>query len=355
MKVYWQHKPNKGWRIVGLLLIALVLFLRFYVWGTIERVNAQTASDQFNAVVQRDTAQLTNRFETYADSLYSGRALFLTNGSVSRQNWTNFINAQHIKQRYPGVSGLSYVSVIDRSQLPDFTKQLNAGRLPTEKKARIVYPVSANKQLAVLTYLAPSGTDQQAIGYDLYTDSSRLKTLHAARDTGIPRASVPLTLVTDPKGTPTSLLLAMPVYKPSLPLSSVAERRSALQGFVVLSMYSRTLLDSIFAAGNTDENTLAVSAVTNNQLLYQTVTKPSGQYYHRSVSVTVAGQPWRLTFGAPKDFDLTATANVAPAIILGSTVPFVLLLCLALYFFMHMQALREHRKSEHRGSEHKQH
>ncbi|HVU59999.1 MAG TPA: CHASE domain-containing protein [Candidatus Saccharimonadales bacterium] len=195
-RLHWQTKPYTDWRvIVSVLFIVLLVAARSYVWAICSQDNQQTAVHQFNTAVQDHMNDLAQQFEVYADTLYSGRALLLTNAAISREQWTDFVNAQNIPQRYPGVYGISYATAISRGQAAALTAQLNADRLPTETKPVTIYPATSDQQLIVLTYVAPASAPQVAIGYDLFSSAERAAMLRAARDSGQPTASVPLPLM----------------------------------------------------------------------------------------------------------------------------------------------------------------
>lgn len=334
------------------MLIAGLLTIRYGMWVAVENSSHHTASERFNTVIKNDVMQLQNRFEVYADTLYSARALLVTDDSVSRQDWTNFIEAQNIGSRFPAIHGVAYVSSIDRSQTAELTDKLNADRLPGEDTPIAIHPASSDDRLAVLTYLAPKTANQRTIGYDLMTDSTRRQVLDAARDSGLPRVSAPLALKSDPKNSPLSVLVAMPVYGTGA-VSTADERRTALEGYVILSVHSRPLLDSIFKNASAYGPT-ALSVYVDRQLIYSTGTKAGAHGLHKDVSVDVAGTPWQLSFSVPGNFGLSRTDRLAPTILLGSIASFALILSATFYFAINLKELR-HRQRDYdkAGSEDK--
>jgi CHASE1-domain containing sensor protein len=354
IKFYWQNRPHTGWRIAaGILLIALVLGFRWYVWLAVKNANDQTADAQFTNQIQQEVAQLRNTFEIYANALYSGRALLLTNPNASRADWTNFVDTQDIKQRYPGVNGISYVSVVNRGEAGTLTAKLNAERLPSEQQPITIYPATTDDQLAVITYLAPENIKQQPIGYDMYSDQARRQTLDAARDTGQPQASPPLQLISNQQGNSPGLLVVMPVYRPDGMLSTVQARRAALSGYVVLSLHSQPLLDSILKP-QTVLHDIALNVSVGKKIIYQAGTAAPGQTLRKTLTVKMGGQKWRLTFSASPDYGLGTTALLAPQAILLSAIPFTLIIGVAFYYAMGLRALRFHHHQHHhaQGSKH---
>jgi CHASE1-domain containing sensor protein len=342
LRQHWKNRPYKRLRVAGMFLITIVLTVAFYASVSVSQSNTQTISDRFNVAVQSDVARLQSRFEVYADTLYSGRALFRTKPSVSRQDWTTFVEAQNIKQRYPGIGGISYVSVINRDQATNYTAKLNAERLPSEKKPINIYPHSVKGQLAVLTYLAPSDLSQHAIGFDMFTSPVRARALLAARDSGLPQTSEPIELVANQQNNAPSLLVVMPVYQPGSTISNIAWRRVALQGFCVLSVNSKQMLDTIFKAPLPHDN-LSVTISAGKQVIYQNGTAAGNNHgLRKNVSIEAAGQTWNLTFSAPAAFALSKTGSAGPYGLLIGGIFAALALSLLLYSMIKMRLLKHH-------------
>jgi len=339
-RTYWNKKPAKLWRIFALVVVAGLLLARYGVSVIIQNYNSQTTTTRFNSAIQNYTSQLGNHFEIYANTLYSARALWLTSPAVSRQDWFTFVDAQNIKQRYPAVYALSYAQVINRGQIDDLTRQLNDNRLPDENNKISIYPANPKDQLVVVTYIAPRNISQKNIGYDLLSSPVRSQDLYAARDSGLPQASAPLLLLSDPQNSPPSLLIAMPIYKSSSSLATVAERRSALTGFAILGLHTKPMMDAVFKAPD-GYSPIAVTVKAGQQVIYKTGSTPAGQAMRKTVTINVAGQYWLLDFRAPNDYGLNSTATLTPVILRWSIVPFGLVLLILLYFLINLQAFRE--------------
>jgi CHASE1-domain containing sensor protein len=334
------YKSDLTWRIGAILLILIVVISRLYIWTAAERANSKNTTDHFNSIIQNDITELQNRFEIYADTLYSGRAFIMSNPAVSRQSWTKFVDIQNISKRYPGVNGIGYATVINSAQIRQFNDQLNANRQASDSRPFAIYPASNDQQLAVLTYLAPEYTDQNTIGYNLLSSQAQVRALDSARDTGLARASQPIQVVQG-GNTSQALMIIMAVYNDTNSLSTITERQSALKGYVILSLYTQAMLDSIFKAAPS-QDAISLKAYTNHQILYNRGADYSNNGLQKSVTIDVAGQPWLLIFTAPKNFGLTRTASLAPNAILISSIPFLVILCLGIYFALNFQKRKKH-------------
>lgn len=273
------------------MLIIVVVFFKLFLTFEVSKLNLQTAQSRFDNHVQNSIIQASTAFEVYADNLYYERALLAVKPELSSQDWTNFVDSQEVSRRYPGVSGISYAIVSDDGQ-----------------RAR-------------LTYIAPSSANQGRIGYDLYSDPLRRTALDAARDSGQPRASVPLALISDNDDQLPSIMIALPLYQNSdISPSTIAARRASLSGFVILSLHAKSLLDSIFGSPSAF-GTISLNVKTDGQSVYRFGDTPSGKALQKNVKVNVAGQTWSFDFRAPSDYGLSRISRLAPlAIILSSLV-----------------------------------
>lgn len=329
---FLHAKRYMKWRVLALVLIVLVLASRLTIWLVLEQTNNDAVKQNFDMATAQRVNDIQNQLEIYANTLYASRALFLAGGNVSRQNWNAFVDGLQVDKRYPAFYALGYMSVIDQSGVGALTAQLNANRLPSETAPVVIHPFAASNQLVVLTYVAPSTVSQANIGYNALADPDRAKALAESRDSGLPHASKPLTVLTDPiNNAPPTIFIVLPTYIASADgLQTVAQRQAALQGYVALALRIKPLLDGVFAE-SADQN-LNVSIMSDGQAIYQYGPELSGTTIDKQQDVTVAGQTWTINFKAPPDFGLSSVAKMTQIILSLSALPFLLLVSLILYF-----------------------
>lgn len=309
IKTRWKNTPYTLQRIVFLLAMLAFLASVIYIAAGVERNNTATAKIRFDNAIENKLEQLSYRMETYTDVLYSERALLTIKPSVTRTEWSIFLEGQKVEERYPGAYGVGYV------------------RMDGDNKA-------------ILTYLAPKdSTDQTAIGYDLFSDATRKAVLEEARDTGLARVTPPIALMTDKSGDPPSLLIALPVYDQTQPLKTISDRRNALIGYVTIALHSRPLLDSIFT-NDTNYDEIAVRISTNGQQLYQRGEASSAGQLEKQVNIDVAGQTWNVVFNAPKTFGVSQTGTIAPEFFTLVGFTFALILLLVFWYSIRLKGSR---------------
>lgn len=313
-------------------MVVLVLVATFYVWLALRASIAQSASSSFNHSTDRESRQLADQFDTYADTLYDSRAFVLaSNGDIDQSSWDTFVKAQNITDRYPAITSVDYVSVLTRSEVPAFLRKLHADQPATPPVT--IHPATSSDGLAVLTYYSSVTDRNNLVGYDLMTDPERASLLDQARDNGLPQASAPLTLTGDSESKLRGIVIALPVYKPgATALTAPTERRDNLQGFVVMGVH---IAPAVAAAINQSEGAgeLGTLIKTSNEAVYTTGTiAGGGNALQKTTTLILAGQPWTITYRAPSDYGVSWAAITAPFVALPCGVLIALLLAITISY-----------------------
>ena len=201
----------------------------------IEREESRRAAQQVEAVASFSIGQLStsaafvqaqdglsqDEFEVLGDSLLEEGAL----------NSTAYV------ERVPGPMRTAYesrhgVEIVERGRLP-------GSKLRPAAESSVYYP---------LTYAVAEGRTrmalQRAFGFDLASDPDRAPYLQRAADTGEPVATPVLNLVLGGPG----INVYRAVYRNGAPVSTKAQRQSALIGFVTGSFRIRDIVATAVGA-----------------------------------------------------------------------------------------------------------
>jgi signal transduction histidine kinase len=193
-----------------------------------------------------------------------------------------------------------------------------------------------------LALVAPSNAaNRDVIDRDEYTDPAHRAAMDRARDTGSPRATeIVYVLTGPPPGSEAGLALQsgfavyLPVYGEGERTETVAERRRALEGFVVGYFRRDGLLDDVFGGGfepAIDFEVYDGKEVSSSSLLYDYdgVERATDEGYEPMFSeenrIGVAGRGWTLYFATLSRFEEGAESNL-PAFVLASGIGVSLLL-----------------------------
>src|ERR687898_1829282 len=233
----------------GVLLISLLLTALAYNYVS-QNVEAQNHL-RFDVTAQLTQEAIERRTEAYLDAMFGARGLFYASESVTRQEWDNYVEGIEPDKRYDGLQALSYAERVEPDEREAFSRRAQREGLPSLHPDLV--PGGERRVYFPITYIGPlDAANQERLNYDFYADPVHREAMDRARDTGEPQATKMVNVLTEaPEGHSAHLALRsgfvvyLPIYEKGEPLGTVAERRRALQGFIVGSFKSHALLDGI--------------------------------------------------------------------------------------------------------------
>jgi serine phosphatase RsbU (regulator of sigma subunit)/CHASE1-domain containing sensor protein len=332
------HHLRRGGAAYGVLLISLLLTLlaSYYVRHNVEAQNRL----RFDETTQATQEAIERRTEAYLDAMLGARGLFYASKSVTRREWGNYVEGIEPSSHFEGLQALSYAEYVTPERREAFARRAREEGLPELRPD--LDPGGERSVYFPVTYVGPlSEANKNMLNYDLYADPAHRAAMDRARDTGEPRATKMAYVLTEtpPNSTAdlalkTGFVVYLPVYKEGELQGTVAERRRALQGFIVGSFLSDELLDGIFRGSFNpaidfevyDGKDTALSA-----LLYdRDGIKRAGEQgnvslFSKKSHVEVAGHEWGLYFATLPGFEKGAESSL-PTFVLVSGVGVSLLL-----------------------------
>jgi CHASE1-domain containing sensor protein len=133
------------------------------------------------------------RMQAYEQVLFGGKGLFASSQEVTRNEWKTFVEIQSINERFPGIQGVGFSKLIgDKTNLEAHIEQIRKEGFSDY----IVKPEGERKEYHPVVYLEPMNErNKRAIGYDMYSESTRQHAIDLARDTGVSTISGKVKLV----------------------------------------------------------------------------------------------------------------------------------------------------------------
>jgi signal transduction histidine kinase len=331
-------------RAVALSLLVLVIgipaswLLFVFVEDSVERVARE--ANAANGIIE-------DRLLSYTHVLYGLRALFTSEDPVSRRRFHRFVETLDIKNRYPGFISLNYAAHVPNRDRKRFEESV---RLDTSLVASgypnfSIKPAGERSEYFVIVYLEPMAGYEFAFGLDLganpmAADPGKVAaTVLEQRDTGnLISSAQPLRVKRDKEAIYLAMRLA--VYRESMPLETVEQRRNAYIGSVgagfdveslVRSALNEEMLRSIrlriFDAGpvtarigssNSGERRLLFdSNLPPKQTLAQSTAIDSSNAFIHVVPVEIASRHWKFEYSAPRGSVIRDTGKLLPAVTLG--------------------------------------
>jgi signal transduction histidine kinase len=322
----------------AVLLLSLLLtgLAWYYVQATVEEQN----NVRFDETVQATKAAVDRRTDAYLDALFGARGVFLASNAVEREEWESYVNGIETKTRLEGLQALGFARYVSPDKREDFEQEAREQGRPLMRPD--LDPGGERSAYFPLTLVAPlDRANLNMINRDYYTDPAHKMAMDKARDSGSPRATRMVYVLTEPPANSTADLafgpgfaVYLPVYDEAKPTGTRAERRRALKGFVVGYFRRDGLFDDVFGSGfdpDIDFEVYDGADVGSSALLYDDDRiQHAGDaefdpLFSRQEQSEVAGRRWSLYFATLPEFKRGAESNL-PDFVLASGIGISLLL-----------------------------
>jgi serine phosphatase RsbU (regulator of sigma subunit)/anti-sigma regulatory factor (Ser/Thr protein kinase) len=332
------HHLRRSGAAYGVLLISLLLALLAYYYV---RDNVETQNRlRFDETTQATQEAIERRTKAYLDAMFGARGLFYASESVTRQEWDNYVEGIEPNRRLEGLQALSYAERVEPGDRGDFARRARQEGLP-DMQPDLARGGERSAYFPII-YTGPLDVaNQERLNYDFYAEAVHREAMDQARDTGSPRATKMVYVLTEaPPSHNAALALRpgfgvyLPIYQKGYPLGTVAERRRALQGYIVGSFVSDALLGGIFK-GSFDpaidfevydgEDTASSPLLHDRDGIKRAGERESESLFSKERRVEVAGREWGLYFATLPRFEKGAESKL-PAFVLASGVAVSLLL-----------------------------
>jgi signal transduction histidine kinase len=193
------------------------------------------------------TGMVKDRLNIFEETLRAGVGLFAGNGSVSRDQFSNFINTSAVLERYSGAQSVGYAKVVPAAQITSFSDMIRATTAPNFT----LYPEGARDSYTPVIYIEPqSDVNKQVIGFDVYSESSRMRALDTARDNGTVAITGVVQSAVDKAESGRAFVMYAPQYRQGMPTATVEQRRAAIEGYMYTGFRIDQFMESVVPTDN---------------------------------------------------------------------------------------------------------
>ena len=348
------HRLRRGGAAYGVLLISLLLtaLAYYYVRQNVEAHNRL----RFEEITRATQEAIERRTQAYLDAMLGARGLFYASESVTPEEWNNYVEGIEPGNHFEGLQALSYAQRVEPEQREAFARRMQEEGLPEMRPD--LDPGGERSAYFPITYTGPlDGANADLLGYDFYAEATHRAAMDQARDTGSPQATKRVYVLTEaPAGSTADLaleqgfLVYLPVYKGGEPQETVAERRRALEGFVVGSFVVDGLLGGVFKGAfdpAVDFEVYDGTEAASSPLLYDSDgikradERGSATLFSKESRLRIAGRKWSLYFATLPRFERGAESNL-PLFVLASGITVSLLLFGITSMLVRSRTLAEH-------------
>ncbi|WP_152435523.1 CHASE domain-containing protein [Erythrobacter sp. THAF29] len=225
------------------IFVAIIAITALSVFSIESNVKAREAA-QMRGDAQSVASALERRGNSFSSYLRAGAALFSSVDEVDQQVFRQFVSELRLDVDYKGVEGIGWVAVVPRTAEAEFLARVRRDQ-PDFPQIRPKSGASLPR-LAIVTYFAPdSARNNNALGFNMYSDPVLASAMDEARRTVRPTASGLVDLASDggtvPGGSQSGFVILMPVYGGE-PLTRDSE--NSLSGYVYAPFNASRFLEA---------------------------------------------------------------------------------------------------------------
>jgi signal transduction histidine kinase/CHASE1-domain containing sensor protein len=239
-RLFSQKKPV-WW--TGLLL-SLAVGTLFYL-ATAKSIESD-ARERFDSLARYAQYTINGRIKSYTDVLRGGASLFQASDGLSRAQFHRYVTGLALPQYFPAIETVNFARHIDDSERDAFEAAMRQDfATARDGYPRIaIKPPGRRQSYSVLTYVEPIETWARAVGMDIEARAQVAAALAESRDTGaLSTSGYPVPAMSGSNNV--GLGMRLPIYRSSMPIDSVAERRAAYIGSVGIAFSVHKLVQGV--------------------------------------------------------------------------------------------------------------
>jgi len=284
---------RQGWKnSLDLAVLIIGLVVTFFSWQFIDRVLKSQQTFKEEGVVD-EIAQWTKfHLDDYSKMLSGVNGLFNARVDVSRSEFDQYLKGAQIDEHYKGIYAFSYVTNVSDANALLFLDNLEdeIGDIDT---VSLELAESSEHYIVDYLYLVKQGLPPASYGYDLKLDEDRASALEQARDTGKHVASKTVILRGPDKP---GFILTSPIYKQGMEISTIDQRREAIQGWVNVAFQYDYLFDGILTRKQLEN--YDVHIFDENTIIYDSLGEhdDAGRHPVATKSVVLGDKQWKMEF-----------------------------------------------------------
>ena len=300
---YFSISRTNLWKSLAILLLGLGLTA---IATLVSKNEVKSDADkEFTATCNEIKSVLSVRLHDHAAFLRSGAALFNASDSVIRHDWAAFYKRSKIEKNLPGIQGIGYAMLIQKSELQHHIESIRSEGFPSYS----VKPEGDRAMYTSIIYLEPfKDRNLRAFGYDMLSEPVRRKAMQTACDSDVASLSSKVTLVQETnKDVQAGTLMYVPVYRHDMPTATVEQRRAAIKGWVYSPYRMNDMMHGILGAWDSIQHIRIRLQVYDNDslgsktLLYDsqkndTLANSPLLSQHKAMSIDFNGKHWLLKF-----------------------------------------------------------
>ena len=314
-------KKTPSWRLIAPWTLLTLLVGALITLGLVQRQqqhNQTTEREQMLLETQRITSEVVDRFRLYEHGLRDLRGMVVATQvtGLSNEKMQAYSRTRDVPKEFLGARGFGFIERVPASEANRYTELARTDGAP-DFTIRQLTPNSDER--FVIRYIEPLQNNKEALGLDIGSEANRRNAAWTALQNNRATISAPITLVQAQGASLRSFLLVLPVYRPGMPIDSVAEREAAGLGWT----YTPLVIDDVLSGLNLQPNLLHLSIrdttdFPEDEVFFTQLANSQSSYVaslSTSLQQTVFGRQWQIEFHAYPAF--AAALDLPPPVNTG--------------------------------------
>lgn len=280
-------------------VMATCLVLTALAAAGVSQYQGRHSAEFFHNLTEDNLEALGARLHAIEVAVDGAAGLIQTSAEITPQDWTDFVTALDIDRKLPTIGGIGWVASVSKADG-------SYARLNRQLRARgyEIHPPSDREETLIVQYLSPEAPNAAAIGLDVLSQPTQVRSVQRAIDSGQSTLSEPFQLVQHPLGD-----LGFVLFRSFEGRSSGAPE-PVLHGLAYAFFRAKDIFAGLSASQGRylELEVYGGSEVTPDARLYESATVPSDAAYERTETVDFYGQPLTFRWKNTPEFVLAQTS-----------------------------------------------
>lgn len=311
--------------LIAISSFLLIFLLTLFIYSETKKKALERNEKLFELKAVQATQALELRMRDYTQILVGAKALFVASDTITREDWAQYYRTLKLEENYPGIQGVGYTHFVKPEELPAHISRFRKEGF----KDYAIRPDNPRSTYTSIIYLEPlDKRNRRAIGYDMFSDSTRRSAMQMARDTRKPALSGKVRLVQETGvDEQAGFLIYLPIYEDNAEPESIKERQRLIKGYVYSPFRAEDLMLAVWGSNyrDLDIEVYDGTGLGKEDLLFNT---DSVLHYHAAKkpeldmlsTLSIGNQTWRVYFSAKPSFARSADTELPYFILLGGTI-----------------------------------
>jgi diguanylate cyclase (GGDEF)-like protein len=300
-------------RLLPVLVLLAMLGATALLWDHEREIARQNLRAQFDFALRDTVSRIEQRELAYEQMLRGLQGIMATTDLNDSDAIRRYVETLQLDANFSGIQGTGVIQWFDAAQRERHVETMRALGFPNY----VVTPVGESEGYAPTIQNIPSiGKNRLQLGFDPWAEPVRRAALEKARDSGMPAITGKLRLSVD-EGTQISpgFVMYLPLFAQGQPVDSVAQRRSALIGWVYAGFHMSDFMASLYGkqASGLSLSIYDGIAPVDSALMYRTASKADARSPRTSSTrraaltaseyMVIGGHTWTLMLSTEKEFE----------------------------------------------------